>query len=132
MTKKPVADRLFLGRTMQISVNRAHFKLPSEAGREIAEEGLYVCEMNVPPVDNQSHWHDFSTLIYILEGELHITDSERGEVLIAGPGDRVSVPERVLHSERSTRGYRIIAGMTADPASLTGEVDLDPALLEDE
>jgi hypothetical protein len=35
----------------------------------------------------------------------------------------------VLHAEFSASGYRIIAGMTVDPSSLTGPVDLDPDLL---
>ena len=115
---------------VKITVEPNHFSSPDEARQEIADKGLHVCEMNVPAVDNQSHWHRFSTLIYILDGELHITDSAHGEELVAGPGSRVAVPERVLHSERS-QGYAIIAGMTVDPASLSGEVDLHPDLLRD-
>lgn len=115
---------------MKISVQPDYFESPEDAQREIAEMGLHRCDMDVPAVDNRSHWHDFSTLIYILDGELRITDSSRDEELVAGPGARVTVPERVLHSERS-EGYRIIAGMTVDPASLTNDVDLDPSLLDD-
>jgi hypothetical protein len=103
---------------MKLSVHRDHFNSP-----EIA--GLYTVEMNIPAVKNESHWHDFSTWIFILEGELLITDTDQDRVLLAGPGSRVDVPERVLHSEESS-GYKIIAGMSADPASVTEPVDRDP------
>lgn len=116
---------------MFITVEPDHFNLPEAARAEIADKGLHLCEMKVPAVANQSHWHRFSTLIYILDGELHIKDSARAKVLVAGPGSRVTVPERVLHSERSD-GYTILAGMTVDPASLSGEVDLHPDLLDDD
>lgn len=116
---------------MKITVEPAHFDSSESARREIADHGLHLCEMSVPPVDNETHWHDFSTLIYLLDGELRITDTASGEVLVAGPGARVTVPERVLHSEHSADGYRILAGMSVDPASLAGEVDLHPALLDD-
>lgn len=116
---------------MKIAVSQNHFRTPEEAHQEINDKGLYLCEMNVPAVNNTAHWHRFSTEIYILEGELRIRDSARNETLVAGPGSRVTVPERVLHSEHSD-GYAILAGMTVDPASLTESVDLDPELLNHE
>lgn len=109
-----------------IAVHQDHFSTADEAREKISAAGLHTMEMNVPAVQNQSHWHTFSTRIYILEGVLLITDSARGRVLRAGPGSLVEVPAQVLHSEHSD-GYRIIAGLTTDPASLTAPVDRDPA-----
>ncbi len=113
---------------MKLSVHRDHFKSPEQAYDEIEIAGLYTVEMNIPAVKNESHWHDFSTWIFILEGELLITDTDQDRVLLAGPGSRVDVPERVLHCEESS-GYKIIAGMSADPASVTEPVDRDPDTL---
>ena len=113
---------------MKITVHEKHFSSASQAYDEIEIAGRYAAEMDVPAVRNESHWHRFSTWIYILEGELHITDTVRDRTLRAPAGSRVDVPERVLHSEASA-GYKIIAGMTVDPASLTGPVDLDPSEL---
>ena len=113
---------------MKISVHHNHFSLPEEAFDELEVNGLFPVEMDVPAVKNESHWHDFSTWIYILQGELKITDTSNDRVLTAGPGSRIDVPGRVLHHEESS-GYKIIAGMSADPASLTGPIDLDPELL---
>ena len=113
---------------MKLTVHRDHFSSPEQAFDEIEIAGLYTVETDVPEVKNESHWHDFSTWIYILEGELHITDKAQDRVLLAGPGSRVDVPERVLHSEESS-GYKIIAGMSADPAEVTEPVDRDPESL---
>jgi len=111
---------------MKISVHPDYFSHPSQAFEEIENQGLHPIEMNVQPVRNESHWHRFSTRIYVLEGELNITDSARKLILKAGPGALVEVPERVLHSEESGTGYAIIAGLSVDPSTLTGPVDLDP------
>ncbi|NIM69290.1 MAG: hypothetical protein GTN86_10835 [Xanthomonadales bacterium] len=110
----------------KISVHTDHFSDAAQALDEIEAAGWHVVEMDVPAVRNESHWHTFSTRIYILEGVLNITDSARDRVLQAGPGSRVDVPARVLHSEDSA-GYRIVAGMSVDPATLIGPIDLDPA-----
>ena len=114
---------------MKIQVRPNHFEQPGQAFREIEEHGLHPMEMDVPAVKNESHWHAFSTRFYVLSGELNITDSARKLTLKAGPGSLVEVPERVLHSEDSKTGYRIIAGLTVDPATLSGPIDLDPDLL---
>jgi hypothetical protein len=114
---------------MNIRVHQGYFRELDQAVAEIEAQQLYPVEMLVPPVSNESHWHGFSTRIYILEGELTITDHGCKQAFTAGPGALVEVPERVLHSEFSTQGYKIIAGMTADPAGLSGPIDLDPSLL---
>jgi hypothetical protein len=110
---------------MKITVHRKHFNSPEQAYDEMEIAGLYPTEMDVPAVKNESHWHDFSTWIYMLEGVLKITDTAQDRVLTAEPGSRVDVPERVLHSEESS-GYKIIAGLSVNPASLTEPVDRDP------
>ena len=116
---------------MKITVHDNYFTLPSQAFEEIRTRGMHAMEMTVQPVSNESHWHRFSTRIYILEGELLITDSARNLTLKAGAGALVEVPERVLHSEESGAGYTFIAGLSVEPATLTGAVDLDPELLQD-
>ena len=112
-----------------IRATAGYFKDRQQALDDIGRHHLHAIEMQVPPVSNDSHWHRFSTRIYILEGELNITDSLRGITLKAGPGALVEVPERVLHSEQSPGGYNIIAGLTVDPATLDGPIDLEPELL---
>ena len=113
---------------MKITVHRNHFDSDAQAYDEIELAGMYPVEMIVPAVRNESHWHRFSTWIYIIHGELNITDSEREVTLVAKPGSRVDVPARVLHSEESS-GYTVIAGMSEHPDSIEGPIDLPPAEL---
>lgn len=116
---------------MKIAVHPDHFSSRAQAYDEIEIAALHPVDMTVPPVSNDSHWHDFSTQLYILEGELCITDVAQDRTLVAGPGARVDVPARVLHREESDQGYTLIAGMSVNPETLEGDVDLDPQLLEE-
>jgi hypothetical protein len=109
----------------ELSIYLDHFEDEVDALNEVKAAKLHPVEMTVPSVCNEVHWHSFSTRLYILQGVLRITDSRRNCVLVAGPGSRVDVPARVLHCEES-EGYRIVAGMSVDPASLAGPIDLPP------
>ena len=111
----------------KIVVHPNYFSSEDHVFDELEMNGMHIVEMDVPAVDNEPHWHSFSTWLYIVEGELEITDTEQDKTLTAKPGARVDVPERVLHSE-SSRGYKIIAGMTEMPAE-GAEVDLPPEAL---
>jgi len=108
----------------RIAVHTDHFHSRGQVFDELELNGLHIMEMDVPAVDNEPHWHRFSTWLYVLEGELTITDATLERSFTAGPGARVDVPERVVHSERSA-GYRIIAGLSELPDDLA-EVDLPP------
>ncbi len=112
----------------KIVVHPNHFSSAGPVFDELELNGLHVVEMDVPAVRNEPHWHEFSTWIYVLEGELLITDTAQDRTLKATPGTRVDVPERVLHCEESA-GYKIIAGMTQLPAD-PQKVDLPPELLD--
>ncbi len=114
---------------MKVSVYPDHFNKPEQAYDEIKSHGMHAVEMSVPPVENTSHWHEFSTRIYILEGELNITDPVQNVTIKASRGTLVEVPARVLHAELSIDGYNIIAGLSVDPSSLTSPVNLEPDLL---
>ncbi len=111
----------------KIVVHNNHFSSEEQVFDELEINGLHVVEMEIPAVKNESHWHEFSTWFYILEGELLITDTAQDKTLKATPGARVDVPERVLHSEESA-GYKIIAGLTSLPSD-PDNVDLPPEAL---
>lgn len=108
----------------KIVIHPNHFGSQDQVFDELEINGLHVVEMDVPAVNNEPHWHDFSTWLYILEGELLITDTEQDKTFKAVRGTRVDVPERVLHCEESA-GYKIIAGMTAMPSD-PAHVDRPP------
>jgi hypothetical protein len=53
---------------MKITLITDHFDTMDQAYSEMEQAGLNPVEMNVPAVKNESHWHDFSTWLYVLEG----------------------------------------------------------------
>ena len=112
---------------MTIEVRNGGGKSPADIEAELTEAGLHFLALDVPPVENSAHWHDFSSVFYVTKGSLRLTDVESGEVLDAQPGCRVSVPERTLHAENSTTGYSILLGVTRDPATFEEDVNLSPA-----
>ena len=114
---------------MRIKVVHDYFQTEKDAGADVDARGLHAVSMQVPPVHNESHWHMFSTRIYILDGQLNITDTLQEKTFTAGPGALVEVPERVLHSEHSDSGYTIIAGMTIPATDISEPVDLPPSQL---
>lgn len=111
----------------RIAVHPDHFSDMAQVYDELEMNGLHVVEMDVPAVRNTPHWHEFTTWLYIIEGELAITDTELDRTFTAQKGCRVDVPERVLHCEESN-GYKIVAGMTEMPAK-GAEIDLPPEAL---
>ncbi len=115
---------------MSVRVVADFFSDADRADQDLAAHGLHRVVYDVPPVKNTAHWHEFSTRIYILAGELNITDCASGETVRAGPGALVEVPARVLHAEYSPQGYKIIAGLSVHPDHLSPPVDRSPELLQ--
>lgn len=115
---------------MAISVEYDCLESESEALELLAASGLHTLTLDVPPVHNESHWHHFDSIFFIVDGSLQLTDADSGVTHECGIGSRISVPARALHHEHSTAGYRIALG-TSVPASEFGEpVDLPPAALQ--
>ena len=111
---------------MSIDVRDGDGKSPAEIEAELTGAGLHFLALDVPPVENTAHWHDFSSVFYITKGSVRLTDSTSGEVYDAQPGARVSVPARALHAEKSATGYSILLGVTRDPATFEDDVNLPP------
>ena len=99
----------------------------TEARAAFAQSGLdHVLELDVPPVDNRAHWHNFSSQFYLTAGSLEITDVASGEVLRCEAGTRVTVPARVLHAEYSPEGYSIFLGTSVAPGDYGDPVNRLP------
>lgn len=111
---------------MSIEITQAGFN-PDDAEATFRARGFaYFTPLDVPPVENTTHWHSFDSIFYITKGSVHLTDGETGTVKEAGPGSLVSVPAEALHAERSAEGYSILLGVTRDPATFEDPVDLPP------
>ena len=111
---------------MGIEITNPGFESAEAVEAEMTGQGLYFLPLDVPPVENTAHWHDFSSIFYITKGRVRLTDVASGQVVEAGPGSRVVVPEKALHAEKSEEGYSILLGVSRDPATFEGDVNLPP------
>ena len=110
---------------MSIEVTQPGIKSESAVEAELRGAGLHFLKFEVPAVENGAHWHSFSSVFYVSEGTLQLTDVESGTTHHVVPGSRVSVPERTLHAECSD-GYTILLGTSRDPATFEDPVNLAP------
>lgn len=88
-----------------------------QAIEKVKALGLYPIVAEVPPADNEFHWHDFDTAFYILEQGLDVTDMDSGQTISIRKGDWVTAPGGFAHCEKHD-GYRAVFGFSVDPATL--------------
>ena len=105
---------------MEITVTTDGVRDEQAALSALRDQGLHVMALDVGPVDNESHWHQFDAEFHILSGTLALTDTATGQVHHCEAGSRVKVPARTLHAETSHDGYRIALG-TSVPAEAFGD-----------
>ena len=108
---------------MDIDYN--YFKEESEVLAEIKAAGYFPLTLNFPAESNGDHWHDFDSMVYILEGEITVTDTKTGESYTCGAGTKVMAPGGVLHREQ-TVGHKALIGFSIDPVQLTQPVNKPP------
>jgi quercetin dioxygenase-like cupin family protein len=108
---------------MDIEYN--YFKNESEVLTEIEAVGYFPLTLDFPAESNEDHWHDFDSMVYILEGEITITEAETGESCTCGAGTKIMAPGGVLHREQ-TAGHKALIGFSIDPAELTQPVNKPP------
>lgn len=112
---------------MKIKVTENVFVSIEDLRGKLTDRGYFIQEIPFPELTNKPHWHSFDSSLYILEGEVKITDVNEGVTLLATPGCRVDFPPEVIHFE-STKGYKVLAEMSEKPEDLL-KVNLDPDLL---
>lgn len=108
---------------MQPKITHGHTLSSDEAVAALSALGLYAVVVDIPPADNDFHWHDFDSVFYVLEGELEVTDHSSGAVTRLVAGDRVEAKRGVAHRERHN-GFKGAFGLSVDPATLTFPLEL--------
>ena len=114
-----VDDLIQLTGDTVVGIRKTHeaFALEDEAMAAIHAAGFYPLLLDVPAETNADHWHDFDTIIFVLEGENVVTEATTGRTLACGPGSRIDFPRGVIHRE-SHHGYRALFGFSVDPATM--------------
>ena len=101
------------------------FDSEASAMADIEAAGFHSITMEFAAGENEPHWHDFDAFVFVLEGELVLTDVESGESRVCGPGTKVQAARGVLHRE-STPGYKALIGFSQPLDDLTQPIDKPP------
>jgi hypothetical protein len=110
---------------MDYEVTPDYFSTEAEALAEIKAAGYFPATIDIPATTNETHWHDFATMAYLLEGSLTVTDGTTGEVFNIKPGCKSTSVAGWLHKETHD-GIRVVFGFSVDPTTLTMPIDKPP------
>jgi hypothetical protein len=110
---------------MAIDITYDHFSTERDALAEIKKRGYWPLTLNFEAETNDSHWHDFDSVLFVLEGKLSVRETETDESCVCGPGTRIEAKAGILHSEEH-QGYRAVIGFSIDPATLTQPINKPP------
>jgi mannose-6-phosphate isomerase-like protein (cupin superfamily) len=113
---------------MGFTLTEGYFSTEEDALAEIADRGWHGVVIDVPAQEEELHWHEFDSVVFVVEGTAR-AEFEDGSVLQAGAGTRVEAPARILHRAVSP-AYRGVFGFAVDPAEMTQPVNKPPAELD--
>lgn len=106
---------------MVFTVTEGAFTTEEDAMAQIAARGWHGLTLDVGAGPNDWHWHDFDSVLFFVSGIMHI-EMEDGTRHDCGPGSRLEAPRELVHREW-TDGYRMVVGLSVDPAELTQPIN---------
>jgi len=107
---------------MTVDITSDHFTTEEEAVAEITAAGYWPLTIEFPPEKNDNHWHEFDSMVFVLKGEVALTEADTGEHCVCGPGTRIIAKAGVRHRE-AHHGYKAVIGFSVDPATLTQPIN---------
>jgi hypothetical protein len=102
---------------MERSITQGLDLTEEQAINKITAMGFHPYVADVPPAENDFHWHDFDSVFYILERGLDVTEMESGEIIEIRKGDWVNAPGGFAHREKHD-GFKAVFGFSVDPTTL--------------
>lgn len=106
---------------MFVDIREQHVSTEAEAYAEIEARGWYPITLEFDVEDEELHWHDFSSVIYVLSGTLRAEDAE-GQLIEVPAGARLEAPARLLHRERNSK-HRSVIGLDVPIEALTAPIN---------
>ena len=97
------------------------FEDEAQAYAEIEALGYHAMAFDFPAEENDFHWHDFDSVVYVTAGEITLSRAD-GESITCQRGAKIVATAGVVHKE-STPGYSAIIGFSQLPESLTQPVN---------
>ena len=98
------------------------FEDEAQAYAEIEEMGYHAMFFDFPAEENEPHWHDFDSVLYVTAGELIVSVEGMEEPITCRRGAKILATAGLVHREK-TAGYSAIIGFSAAPASLTQPIN---------
>lgn len=89
-----------------------------EAITEIEAMGFSALTMDVVGAEEDFHFHEFETVVYVLDGTA-AAEYPDGTVLEAGSGMVAKLPATTVHRDVPGSTYRGVFGFSVDPAEMT-------------
>ena len=102
--------------------DKTQFSTEQQALDEISAAGYHAVTLDIDANEVDAHWHDFSSMTFILEGNLEVIDIKSGVKHNCGKGSRIIAQSRELHSEK-TDGFRAVIGLSVEPDTLTQPIN---------
>jgi quercetin dioxygenase-like cupin family protein len=96
------------------------FEDEAQAYAEIEAMGYHAMAFDFPAEENELHWHDFDSVVYVTGGE--VTVSAEGESVTCQRGAKIVATAGVVHREQ-TQGYSAIVGFSVPLESLTQPIN---------
>ena len=93
----------------------------AQAYAEIEAMGYHAMAVDFPAEENDFHWHDFDSVVYVTGGEI-TSSREDGELITCQRGAKIVAKAGLVHREQSA-GYSAIIGFSVAPETLTQPVN---------
>lgn len=107
---------------MDATIVEGHFEGEAAAVAELEQLGWEPLVLDMSSVEEDFHWHDFTTVAFILEGTslLELAD---GRQLTAGPGARAELPAGVVHRDIPGSTYRAVIGFSVPMSEMSQPIN---------
>ena len=93
----------------------------AQAYAEIEAMGYHAMAFDFPAEENELHWHDFDSVVYVTAGEITLS-RENGESITCQRGAKIVAKAGLVHREQSS-GYSAIIGFAVAPETLTQPIN---------
>ena len=93
----------------------------AQAYAEIEAMGYHAMAFDFPAEENELHWHDFDSVVYVTAGEITLS-REDGESITCQRGAKIVAKAGLVHREHSS-GYSAIIGFAVAPETLTQPIN---------
>jgi len=94
----------------------------AQAYEEIEAMGYHAMAFDFPAEENELHWHDFDSVLYVTGGELTVWVDSEDESVTCQRGAKIVASAGTVHRGQ-TPEYSAVIGFSAAPEALTQPIN---------